>query len=439
MRRDVGERGLPLGRHLLALVADALRQPDEDREERERERGEPPVEQDHRDDRREHRGHVREDGRRRRRDDVLDAADVVRDPALHLARAGPREEREREPLQVPVDGGAQVVHHRLADLVREERLPDADHAGHDRDRDHPGDERDQQRHVDGRLVRRRVHLDRGVEHLAEQERRHDAEGRGDHDQPADEREAGAVAAEERDDPPEVRLPHRRIRRTDRRLAARAPEPVEATSRHESSVPEERLSRRCAPAARRLRAPARSARGTAGIVTGDGGTRIGSPITTRTCARRGSRVPGRSPSAAPTIATGTSGAPVASARRAAPRCHGRSTRPEHGALREDRRRCLPRRRRAPPRSTAATSPRPRSTLIAPSVVHDADCTARFSQSSALARYRSGRSIAAPTTNGSARESWFATTMTAPWGSRSVPSTRSRQTTRRRGGTVARRSR
>ena len=83
---------------------------------------EPPVEQEHRDDRRDHRGHVREHRGRRRSDDRVDAADVVRDAALHVARARAREEGEREPLQVPVDGGAQVVHDRLADLVREQRL-----------------------------------------------------------------------------------------------------------------------------------------------------------------------------------------------------------------------------------------------------------------------------------------------------------------------------
>ena len=74
---------------------------------------------------------------------VCDAADVVRDPRLHLARARAREERQREPLQVPVDGRAQVVHHALADGVREQRLRDAERAGGDRDRDHPaGDQRE---------------------------------------------------------------------------------------------------------------------------------------------------------------------------------------------------------------------------------------------------------------------------------------------------------
>ncbi len=51
------------------------------------------------------------------RHDVVDPADVVGDPRLHLARAGAREERQRHALQVRIDGGAQVVHHALADLV----------------------------------------------------------------------------------------------------------------------------------------------------------------------------------------------------------------------------------------------------------------------------------------------------------------------------------
>ena len=62
----------------------------------------------------------------------------------HLTRPRAREEREREPLQVLVDGGAQVVHHALPDLVREQRLHDAERPGDDRDRDHPRDEQVQQ-------------------------------------------------------------------------------------------------------------------------------------------------------------------------------------------------------------------------------------------------------------------------------------------------------
>ena len=88
---------------------------------------------------------------------------------------------------------AQVVHHALTDLVREERLPDADHSGDDRNGDHAGDEGAEQAHVpvgDG-----------DVEHLAQQERRDDADRRREHDQRADGREPRAVGPEQRDDPP----------------------------------------------------------------------------------------------------------------------------------------------------------------------------------------------------------------------------------------------
>ena len=52
-----------------------------------------------------------------RGDDAVDAADVVGDARLHLARARVREEGQRHALQVRVDRRAQVVHHALADLV----------------------------------------------------------------------------------------------------------------------------------------------------------------------------------------------------------------------------------------------------------------------------------------------------------------------------------
>ena len=39
-----------------------------------------------------------------------------------------------------VDRRSEVVHHLLADLVREQRLDDAERAGEDRDPDHPRNE-----------------------------------------------------------------------------------------------------------------------------------------------------------------------------------------------------------------------------------------------------------------------------------------------------------
>src|SRR6185437_12964753 len=138
--RDVGERLLRRLRDPAALVADAARQEDEQRDEREREERELPAEQDHADHRRDHRRDVRRDRGRRVRDDVLHAADVVRDARLHLAGSSPREEREREALQVAEDLRAQVVHDALADLVRQQRLHDAEDAAGDCDDDHPAGE-----------------------------------------------------------------------------------------------------------------------------------------------------------------------------------------------------------------------------------------------------------------------------------------------------------
>ena len=213
------------------------------------------------------------------------------------------------------------------------------------------------------------------------------------------------------------------------LAAR--EGFPSASRHGSSVPAERpgepnASRRGVSTAVRIRAVSSRV---AGIVGDARSTTIGSPTTTRTRARRGSRVPGRRASDAPTIATGTIGAPVVSATRAAPRCHGRSAEPSTvpwGKIAT----ASPASRARATAATAATSPRRRSTGIAPSASRTRP-TIRFDQSSLFARKRSGRSIEAPRKKGSESESWFATTITGPAGIRSTPSARSRQTPRSTG--------
>ena len=172
------------------LGADAAGQQHEERDQREREQRELPVEQEHRDHRRHDRRHVRRDRGRGRGDDALDAADVVRDPRLHLAGARAREEREREPLQVAEHGGAQVVHHALADLVREQRLPDAERAVDDRDHDHPGSGERQRRRV------RRLRVDR-VQGVAQQERGNHAEDGREDDQREDRAEPQLVRHEQR--------------------------------------------------------------------------------------------------------------------------------------------------------------------------------------------------------------------------------------------------
>jgi hypothetical protein len=109
-----------------------------------------------------------------------------------LIRARPGEEGEREPLQVTEDFRAQVVHHALAHLVREEGLDHAEDSDGDSDHDHS-------RGVQGDRVRV-VCLQRH-EQAAEQERGHDPEARAHDDQPEQHREPPPVRLEERPDPP----------------------------------------------------------------------------------------------------------------------------------------------------------------------------------------------------------------------------------------------
>ncbi len=70
---------------------------------------------------------------------------------------------------------------------------------------------------------------RDVEHLAQQERRDDADRRREDDQRADGREARAVRPEQRDDPPQVRLADGRVGRTLGRLVGG--EGIEASTGH----------------------------------------------------------------------------------------------------------------------------------------------------------------------------------------------------------------
>jgi hypothetical protein len=102
---------------------------------------------------------------------------------------------------MPEDGRAEVVHHALADLVREQGLDHAEHAGGDRDGDHPA-----------RVERQRprvVHGDR-LEHALEQEGGDDAERGRDDDQQQDSAQPQLVRGEEWADAAQVGAAHRRI-------------------------------------------------------------------------------------------------------------------------------------------------------------------------------------------------------------------------------------
>ncbi len=108
-----------------------------------------------------------------------------------------------------VDRGAQVVHHALADLVREQRLDHAENARPDRDSDHRGDEDVEQAQV---AVRERV-----VEDALHQEGRDRADDGREDDQTEDGGEPESVGLEEADDPPQVGASDGLVSRTFDRL------------------------------------------------------------------------------------------------------------------------------------------------------------------------------------------------------------------------------
>ena len=134
----------------------------------------------------------------------LDAADVVRQPALDLARAGLGEEAQRHRLQVGVQRAAQVLHDVLADDVVEVALADPDQARDDRQDDHQADVE-----VELRVVLADDHL---VEEQAEQQRVDQADQARGQDRDEDDQDLELVRLEEdRDAPNRARAPFLRDR------------------------------------------------------------------------------------------------------------------------------------------------------------------------------------------------------------------------------------
>jgi hypothetical protein len=138
-RADVSQALLRLGGNAPADLAHAVGQVHEERQQPEREERQLPAEHEHGDDRRDNDHQVGKDAARGVGHDGLDAADIVGQPALNLARPSVGKEAQWQPLQVRVEGVAQVLHDALADDVVEVRLADADQAAHDGHQDHQAD------------------------------------------------------------------------------------------------------------------------------------------------------------------------------------------------------------------------------------------------------------------------------------------------------------
>ncbi len=139
-------------------------------------------------------GQVARDRAGRVGDDGLDAADVVGEPALDLARSRLGEEAQRHALEVGVERAAQVLHDALADDVVEVALADADEARDDRQHDHQAD-------VQVQLLVVAADDDL-VDQQAQQQRVDQADEARRQDRRQDDDDLEPVRLEEGDDPPQ---------------------------------------------------------------------------------------------------------------------------------------------------------------------------------------------------------------------------------------------
>ena len=129
-------------------------------------------------------------------------------------------------------------------------------------------------------------------------------------------------------------------------------------------------------------------------------------------------PRESARAEPTIRTGTSGTPVASASRAAPRVQAPPRTVPCGKIAT----VSPAREQLVGAGERRRGPsRPRATGIAAERVHQPGAGA-VRQSSSFARKRSGWSAASASSGGSSSDSWFAATTHGPGGTRPTISSR-----------------
>ena len=178
--------------------AHARREIQEYRRHRERQHGQLPGQDHHRDEGADDDDDVRQDARGGIGHHALDAAHVVRQAGLDLPRPGLGEEPERHHLQVAVQGVPEVLHHPLPDHIRQEGLAHADQARDDGNDDHEPGGPIEEVEV-GRQQVRRNRAGPGEQRLVEddgdQQWVHHPERGGQHDQGADQRDLSAVGPE----------------------------------------------------------------------------------------------------------------------------------------------------------------------------------------------------------------------------------------------------
>ncbi len=196
------ERLLRLARDPRAHLADPALHDHEDRHHHHGDQRESPVDDDHRDERRDHRHDIAQDARHGVREDAGDSAHIVLQTRLDDTGLGAREEAELHRLQVFEQLDPQVAGHSVADRRGEPRLHDAEAGRQDEQPDHDQDQAQQESEVGRAAVDREERL---IEDLLDDQRRHHGDGgAGDHEHAGDE-DLEAVGAEQRDHPPaEVR-------------------------------------------------------------------------------------------------------------------------------------------------------------------------------------------------------------------------------------------
>ena len=173
-----------LTRDVLQPASDSAGRDDEHREHGERHQGQPPLEGEHRAQRRDQHDDVAHHAAERARDRGLGADHVVVEAARDRTGRRAGEERDRQPLHLGEQGSAQVGDQALTDAGAAPALDDLQRGVTQRRADGGrGEPEDEPAIAVG---------DRGVEDLAGDERRDEGEQRGDEDRDEEQGDGAAV-------------------------------------------------------------------------------------------------------------------------------------------------------------------------------------------------------------------------------------------------------